>query len=252
MIGQPLLHLRIVASTNDVAKRLAENGCREGTAVLADLQTAGKGRLGRRWVAPAKSGLLVSVVFRPSLARGEVHWLTMMCGLAVLDAVRAETGLLVGLKWPNDLVYQGGKLGGILAESAMVEDRVEHCIVGLGLNVNADPDGLSSLTGGRATSLSWHLGRPVDRMSVLQRLFGALEHRYKALQGGRPPFLEWAAHLSILGRSVTVRGEGRDRCGTAAGVDPDGALLVRLAGGCVERVLADDVVLQEDAVWHRA
>ena len=250
MIGMPLLHLRTVGSCNDLAKQLAEQGCREGTAVLADYQTAGKGRLGRRWEAPARGGLLLSVVFRPVIAATAIHRLTMLCGLAVLDAVWEETGMSAGLRWPNDVVCRGGKLGGILAESALVGDRVEYCVVGLGLNVNLAPSLPEAGSRGGATSLSVLLGYPVDRMSLLRRLLADLDRRYVSLCTGWSPHAEWSDRIAMEGRQVIVV-DGQDRRGgTALALDPDGGMLVRLADGRIERVTADDVVLQEEPGWH--
>jgi len=252
LIGRPLLHLRVVGSTNDVAKWLALHGCCEGTSVLADFQTSGRGRLGRKWEVPAGCGLLLSVVYRPDLPAAELQRLTMLCGLAVVDAVREETGLEVGLKWPNDVVHCGAKLGGILAESALAGDSIAYCVVGLGLNVNLERDRMVPKLARTATSLSQLVGRPVARMSLLWRLLRAMDHRYAALEAGWPPHSEWAARLTTLGSEVAVT-SGERRCsGTAVGVEEDGALLVRLMDGRIERVRAEDVLLHGTPGWHQA
>ncbi|HNS52555.1 MAG TPA: biotin--[acetyl-CoA-carboxylase] ligase [Anaerolineae bacterium] len=248
----PLLHLLVTQSTNDLAKHLSKEGCREGTCVLSEYQIAGKGRLGRRWEAPAGGGLLMSIVFRPKLALPEIHQLTMLSGLAIVDAVREETGLSARLKWPNDVLCRGAKLGGILAESALVGDAVEHCVVGIGLNVNAAPSLPDGLSMHRVTSLSEHVGGAVDRMSLLRRLLEALDRRYASLRAGQSPYAEWASAIAVEGANVLIVG-GQDRWrGTAVGLDPDGAMLVRLPDGRIERVTSDDVVLQEEPGWRGA
>jgi len=246
LTGGTLLHLSVAASTNDVAKHLAATGCREGTAVLADFQTSGRGRLGRKWIAPARSSLLLSVVFRPKLAPAELQWVTMLCGLAVVDAVRSETGIEAGLKWPNDVVCNGAKLGGILAEATVTGDRVDCCIIGLGLNVNLNPDQLPPGLAMPATSLSNVLGRPVSRTSLLERMLCAVEGRYAALSHGQAPWSEWAAHLETLGKAVNISSGGGQQSGLAVGVDKDGALRVRLADGRTTRVVAEDVTLRAE------
>jgi len=251
LIGETLVHLSVAASTNDVAKHLAETGCREGTAVLADFQTSGRGRLGRKWDAPARSSLLLSVVFRPNLAPAELQWLTMLCGLAVVDAVRSETGITAGLKWPNDVVYNGAKLGGVLAEATVRGERVDSCIIGLGLNLNLDPHHLPPGLAMPATSLSNELGRPVSLASLLERLLCAVEGRYAALSQGQTPWSEWAEHLETLGKAVNISSGGGQQSGFAVGVDQDGALRVRLSDGRLTRVVAEDVSLRGELGWRQ-
>jgi BirA family biotin operon repressor/biotin-[acetyl-CoA-carboxylase] ligase len=243
-VGRNLVYRPAIGSTNDEARRLARAGALEGTLVVTDYQTSGRGRLDRRWEAPAGSSLLMSLVFRPHLAAHQVQRLTMICGLAAVDAIEAETRLQVGLKWPNDLVIAGAKLGGILTEIELDGSRVDHVVVGIGLNVNLDPDQLPQDLLVSATSLSQASGRKVARLPLLRDLLRAIEVRYRALQAGQSPQAEWAARLVTLGQSVAV--SAMDSCleGVAEGVDDNGALLLRLADGRLETVLAGDVTLR--------
>ena len=244
LIGRDVVYLPEVASANDVARRLAEEGAAEGTLVVADYQAAGRGRLGRRWQAPPGSSLLLSLLFRPPLAPDRVQGLTMVCGLAVADAVGARTGLDVGLKWPNDVVLGGRKAGGILIEVALRGDEVDYVVAGIGLNVNLDPGRLDEGLLVPATSLSHVLGRPVPRLPLLQALLAAIEGRYLALCHGHSPHREWAARLTTLGRRVSVSGGGQALEGVAEGVTAAGGLQVRLDDGRLETVLAGDVSLR--------
>ena len=244
LIGRDVVYLPEVASANDVARRLAEEGAAEGTLVVADYQAAGRGRLGRRWQAPPGSSLLLSLLFRPSLAPDRVQGLTMVLGLAVADAVGAQTGLEVGLKWPNDVVIDGRKAGGILVEVALRGSEVDYVVAGMGLNVNLDPGGLDTGLLVPATSLSQALGRPVPRLPLLLALLEAVEQRYLALCGGHSPHREWAARLTTLGQRVSVSGSGERLEGVAEGVTPGGALQVRRDDGRLETVLAGDVSLR--------
>jgi BirA family biotin operon repressor/biotin-[acetyl-CoA-carboxylase] ligase len=252
VMNRQFTYVPVVTSTSDVAKRLAEKGCADGAVVVADFQTAGRGRLGRRWEAPPGSSLLLSIVFRPSLRPHQAQRVTMLCSLAVADAVEQEIGLNVGLKWPNDIVFEGAKVGGILAEASLRGESLAYVIVGLGLNVNLDPDQLSASPGMPVTSLSRVVGRRVPRLPLLCSLLRAVEIRYGALERGWSPRDEWAARLTTLGRPVTVSGSGHQIEGVAAGVDADGALLVRRVDGRVERVLAGDVTLRKGLGWQEA
>lgn len=243
-VGQNLVYRPAIGSTNDEAKRLARAGAPEGTLVLTDYQTSGRGRLDRRWEAPAGSSLLMSLVFRPHLAAHQVQRLTMICGLAAVDAIEAETGLKVGLKWPNDLVIGEAKLGGILTEIELDGSRVDYAVVGIGLNVNLDPGQLPPDLLVAPTSLSRVAGRKVARLPLLWELLRAIEVRYKALRAGQSPQAEWAARLVTLGQPVAV--SAIDSCleGVAEGVDDDGALLLRLPDGRLETVRVGDVTLR--------
>jgi BirA family biotin operon repressor/biotin-[acetyl-CoA-carboxylase] ligase len=251
-MSRQFTYVPVVTSTSDVAKRLAEEGCGEGTVVAADFQTEGRGRLGRRWEAPPGSSLLLSFVFRPSLRPHEAQRVTMLCALAVTDAVEQETGLKAGLKWPNDIVFEGAKLGGILAEASLRGESLAYLVVGLGLNVNLDPDQLCEGPVVPVTSLSRAVGRRVRRLPLMCSLLYAVETRYGALQRGWSPRDEWAARLTTLGRPVKVSGSGHPIEGIAAGVDEDGALLVQRVDGRMERVLAGDVTLRTGPGWHEA
>lgn len=240
-IGRTLVFRPTTASTNDEAKTLAKEGTPDGTLVITDYQTAGRGRSDRRWEAPSGSSLLMSLVFRPKLAPRHVQRLTMVCGLAIVDVLEAEYGLTPNLKWPNDILIGDAKAGGILTEIVMAGDRVECVITGIGLNVNLDPAELPDGLMMEATSLSQALGRSVDRLPLLWALLYQLELRYKELGAGYSPHGEWARRLGTLDRPVTVNSGSVVLEGVAEGVDCDGALLVRLADGQLHTVVAGDV-----------
>ena len=232
-----------VGSTNDEAKRLAAQGAVEGTVVVAEEQSAGRGRLGRRWVAPPGTCLLCSILFRPALRLSETVQLTMLCALAAADALQEVAGLHAALKWPNDLLVAGRKLAGLLSESGVTGERVDYVVVGMGINVNVPPQELGRLDS-RATSVLAETGRRVERNLLLASLLTGVEERYYQLQAGHSPHAEWAARLATLGRTVTVTAAGGQISGTAEAVDEDGALLVRTPDGTLHRLLAGDVTLR--------
>jgi BirA family biotin operon repressor/biotin-[acetyl-CoA-carboxylase] ligase len=248
--GGRLVRLAETSSTGDVAGSLAAAGAAEGTVVVADTQTRGRGRLGRSWYSPPGAGLYCSIVLRPSEgapaatsgAEG-ARFITLMAGVAAARAVRCATGLPVELKWPNDLVIGRcrRKLGGLLAEGTVAGGRTTCVILGIGLNlrVAAYPPELA----GRASSLEAELGRPVDAAGLLAEMLASVAEEYADLrQGRRRAVLERWRVLAPSARGGEVAWaspHGLVR-GTAAGLDDDGALLVRTAAGCA-RVVAGDV-----------
>jgi BirA family biotin operon repressor/biotin-[acetyl-CoA-carboxylase] ligase len=252
LFGRELLYLPRTGSTNDVAKDLAARGASEGTVVLADEQTAGRGRMGRPWLAPPGACLLCSILFRPDLSPTQAQRLTMLCSLAAADAVEQVAGLRVALKWPNDLVVRSqvsnlksqdwGKLAGVLTETGVAGRRLAFVVVGIGINVNVEPETLPSLAPD-ATSVLAEVGRPVGRVPLLAALLAGVERRYDALQAGESPHQEWADRLATLGQPVQVLTSDEVVSGVAESVGQDGALLLRTPDGQLRRLLAGDVTL---------
>jgi BirA family biotin operon repressor/biotin-[acetyl-CoA-carboxylase] ligase len=237
-IWEPLL-LAETASTNDVARERAARGVREGFLVAAARQTRGRGRLGRAWESPRDAGLYVSILLRPDIAARDAGQLTIMGSVVMADAVEALAGFRPQIKWPNDLVVNGRKLGGLLIETEPSGQRLAWAAVGIGINVNHQPDDFSPELRTLATSLRILTGRPHRRADLLVALLNALTRRLAQ------PFAEtreaWAASSLTLGQRVkltTLRGVLH---GQAVGLDPSGALLLRLESGEIEVVTAGDM-----------
>ena len=242
---QKVVYLPTTGSTNDVAKGLAAQGAPEGTVVAADEQTAGRGRMRRRWLAPPRTCLLCSILFRPTLPPTQAQRLTMLCSLAAADAIKKVAGLGVALKWPNDLIVKSQnwhKLAGVLTETGMMGERLEFVVVGIGVNVNVESEALPNLAPD-ATSILTETGRRVDRVALLATLLAGVEQRYKALQAGESPHRDWAARLATLGRPVQATTCAGALTGVAESVDGDGALLLRTPDGALHRLVAGDVTL---------
>jgi BirA family biotin operon repressor/biotin-[acetyl-CoA-carboxylase] ligase len=245
-LGRRYLWLPSCGSTNDVAAAHGRAGDPEGTVVLAEAQTGGRGRLGRSWRSPPGASLTFSILLRPRRPPAEVPPLTLLVGAAVARALEG-LGARPRLKWPNDvqLAADDGdpapkKVAGILTEMASEGERVGHVVVGVGLNVN--DDAFPAELGGRATSLALALGRPLDRAAVLAALLGEIEaayDRYRA-EGPAAAVALWSPHGAQGGR-VQVRVGGRDVTGVALGIDPDGALRVAGDDGQVHRVISGEV-----------
>jgi BirA family biotin operon repressor/biotin-[acetyl-CoA-carboxylase] ligase len=241
-------HGDAVGSTNDAAARLAAAGAEEGTTVVADAQTAGRGRLGRQWFSPAGAGLYASIVLRSGVPRATAlsvagpSLLTLTAGVALAEALRVATALDVDIKWPNDLLIGRRKLGGILAEGFDLAMPGGYVIVGFGINLRttAYPPEIRS----RATSVEAELGRQIDRGPVLAESLAALEAWLGHLLAGRYSAIlsRWRALApSCRGASIQWAAADGTRSGVTAGVDDAGALLVATDRG-TERVIAGEII----------
>lgn len=240
-------------STNQDLMALAAEGASEGVVVVADHQTAGRGRLGRVWTAPPEASLLMSVLLRPSVGLKGAHALTTMVALSAIDACVQVAGVRPGLKWPNDLVVasprDGGaerKLAGVLAESSLRGDRFDAVVVGIGLNVNW-PDDLPAEIDGIAVALNHVTGGTVDREALVIAFLQALDRRYTALvapDGAAALRRDEAAASATLGRAVRVIRSHDELEGAAVGLDPDGALRVDLGTEVVSVGVGDVVHLR--------
>ena len=243
-LGRRVLYYPRLDSTNAVAKALAAQGAAEGTLVIADEQTAGRGRLARRWLAPPGTSLLFSLILRPQLEIARAVGLTMICGLGVREAIRELTTLPAQLKWPNDILLYGRKVGGILTEAGTSGEHLDWVVVGIGLNVNLEVAALPAEFG--ATSLQHELGQPTSRVQLLQQALLRIEQRYERLQAGQWPVHEWSTALETLGQRVQLRTAGGAVDGLAEAVDDEGALLLRLDDGRLQRVWVGDIVARPD------
>lgn len=232
-----------IASTNPRAMVLAERGAPEGAVVLAESQTAGRGRLGRRWFAPPSSSLLMSLLLRPPLEPAQAQRVTMVCSLAIVEGVAAVSGLTPRLKWPNDILLAGKKLGGVLTELGVARHRLQHVVVGMGLNVNLEMDVLPPVAS-PATSLLRELGYPVSRFDLLVAILERLDVRYMQLLSGWSPHTAWREHLATLGQTVRVGTRHEVIEGVAEDVDANGSLLLRTTDGLLRPVLVGDVTLR--------
>jgi BirA family biotin operon repressor/biotin-[acetyl-CoA-carboxylase] ligase len=233
-------------STQRVARDLARAGAAEGTTVIAERQTAGRGRLGRTWHSPAGQNLYCSVVLRPPLEPAAVPQLGLVVGVAVAAAVAEATGLRPAIKWPNDVLLGGRKVCGILTEMEAEVERVHHVIAGIGVNLNLEARAFPRDLRRKATSLRIATGRRVDRAAFTAGLLAALEARYgRFLTGGFPSVRsEWESYSALTGRSVVVAAPGDEVGGRVLGLDADGALRVRRADGSVARIVAGEVTVR--------
>ncbi len=241
-LGMQRIDLEACGSTNDEAARLARAGAHHGTVVLAERQTAGRGRDGRPWASPQGCGLYLSAVLRPPLPLADVPPMTLAIGVGLCDAVRAA-GVAGALKWPNDMLVGTRKLAGVLVEAQSQGSRLEAVIVGIGVNLaSAQLGEMPPDIAARAVSLEEAAGAPIDREAFIAALLAHVEHwvdRYTAVGLSEiiPAWTERMAH-GLAARAIV---EGRPMAGTMVGLDSDGSLLLRDVDGLVHRVRTGDV-----------
>ncbi len=242
-LGQVLHSYEELGSTNDRARELAEEGAAHGEVVIAETQTAGRGRRGRAWISPPHRNLYFSAVLRPELPPSRAAELTLVASLAVCDALRSA-GVAAGIKWPNDVLAGGRKIAGILTELAAEPEKVDWVVIGVGVNVNARAEDFPEELRGEATSVAIERGLPAPRALLAAACLGRLEAWLDAhAERGFAPIRDaWRERSVTLGREVLVRTDGRELAGRAEDIDDLGALLVRTPER-VERILAGDVQL---------
>ncbi len=242
-LGRKIHSFAELPSTNDEAHRIAELGALHGEVVIADVQTAGRGRRGRSWVAPKGKALTMSVVLRPSLPPSRAPELTLVAAVAVVEAARELGAPSARIKWPNDIECRGRKLAGLLTELRAEPDRIRHAVLGLGFNISMEMHDFPEELRATATSLLVESGEKTARPVVCARLLEHLEEwlSLHETEGFGPVRERWRELSSTLGHKVRITGEGQPIEGDAADLDEDGALLVRGPGGQVVRVVAGDV-----------
>jgi BirA family biotin operon repressor/biotin-[acetyl-CoA-carboxylase] ligase len=240
LLGRPIYYFDSVSSTMDMAMQLGIKGAPEGTIILAETQTEGRGRLGREWVSPKYKGIYLSLILRPALLPNSTPVLTLLTAVSICAAIQEITGLDPKIKWPNDIFISNRKLGGILTELNAEMDQIQFVVIGLGLNVNNDK---RSLVAG-ATSLKEEKKEWVSRICLLQEIVRKIENNYLLFKekGSLPVIEQWRNYNITLGRRVKVTLQKEHLEGTAVDIDMDGGLLLRKDSGITRKVMAGDLV----------
>jgi len=241
-LGQTLHHFEELPSTNQTAFALAGQGAAHGEVVIAEAQTAGRGRRGRSWITLPGKGLSLSVILRPQLPPQRAPELTLVAAVALAEAL-TDAGAAAGIKWPNDVQLEGRKVAGILTEMSAEPDQVHFVVLGIGVNLNGSAQDFPEELRGQLTSLAAERGSAVPRALFTAALLARLEswldrHESEGFEVVREA---WKARSTTLGAQVMVRAEGRVTEGRAVDIDEGGALLLRLEDGSVTRILAGDV-----------
>ena len=245
VFGHRIYYYPEIGSTNDRALDLAAGGEPEGSAVLAEAQTGGRGRRDRTWHSPARLGIYVSIILRPLVAAPRAPLFTFSAAVAVADALREVCRLQATIKWPNDVLAGRRKIAGILGESRGSDPLIREMVLGIGINVNHRAEDFQGDVRTRATSVRVETGEAADRAMLLAAVLEGFERRYVRLVAGQPSDLlrEWEA-LSALPRGcpVVVQGPAGRLEGQVAGVDEEGALMLVLPEGSRVRVPFGEIV----------
>jgi len=247
VVGRDIRVFEETNSTNDVMEKLARDGVKEGVVVFAEAQTKGRGRLGRKWMSPTHKGLWFSILLRPDLRPQETTRMTVASATALRRAIKTVTGLTAEIKWPNDLLIGGKKVVGILTELSAELDRVQHIILGIGVDVNQDADEFPAELRKIATSLKIEAGEKISRAELATEILHELDADYARIGNGKFSQIadEWEAGCATIGKNVSVQMGARLIRGRAEALDDDGALLVRSEHGHLERVIGGDVTLEK-------
>jgi BirA family biotin operon repressor/biotin-[acetyl-CoA-carboxylase] ligase len=239
-VGQKVVHYPKLASTMAVAKEEVV-GAEEGTVIIAEEQTAGKGRLERSWVSP-RGCIALSVILYPDPS--DLPSLVMVASLAVVKAIESVTGLKPQIKWPNDIMINGKKVCGVLVESGIRDRNRTYAVIGIGINVNVETSSIGEVLL-PATSLSDEMGREVSRLELVKRLLVEMERLYIMAKGSEVVYQEWRDSLETLGKMVRVRSGDTVYEGIAESVERDGNLMIRRRDGSLRRFAAGDVILRD-------
>jgi BirA family biotin operon repressor/biotin-[acetyl-CoA-carboxylase] ligase len=247
IIGRDIQVFEQTTSTNDVVEKLARDGVREGAVVFAESQTRGRGRLGRKWVSPARKGLWFSILLRPNLRPQETTRLTVATATALRRALLSQTRLPVEIKWPNDILINGKKVAGILTEMSAELDRVRHVIPGIGIDVNQDAHEFPPELRKIATSLKIESGESLSRPALAAVVLRELDYDYSRICAGKFSEVagEWVEHCGTIGKDVTVHIGDRKMRGRAESLDDEGALVLRTEHGRLQRITGGDVTVEK-------
>jgi BirA family biotin operon repressor/biotin-[acetyl-CoA-carboxylase] ligase len=230
-------------STNRIAKELALSGEPEGTLIIAETQTGGRGRKGRTWFSPPGGGIYLSLILRPSIHPAEATKMSLLTGVALADALVSVVPAGVSIKWPNDILARGKKIAGILVEVSTEIDAIDYMVIGVGLNVNIPREGFPAELRGRATSVLSETGIPARRVEILCDFLSRLEDGYLCI--GRTGFLpvirRWKELTDTIGRHVRVPRQDGPLEGIVAGIDDDGILLLKGPSGSIRPILSGEV-----------
>ncbi len=242
-IGHSVRVFPQIDSTNEEIKRNLANNLPEGTVVIADLQTQGRGRQGRSWHSESGAGLYLSTLLKPNLPLDNLSCITLMAGVATAGAIQQQTSAPVRLKWPNDILINGKKLAGILCEC--IPGNTPAIIVGIGVNLNHThfPADLQRT----ATSLKLETGKDVNRANLVLSLLQNLDSEYDEFLHGKTERLirEWTENSDLFGKTVTVHQKGTSLTGTAIGLDPRGRLILQTLNGEQQVLDSGEVSFQQ-------
>jgi len=242
LFGSKIYTFDTIDSTNNCARALAGCWANEGTVIIAEQQTAGKGRLGRAWQANPNENLTFSIILRPSLPPDALNTFPLSVAVAVAEAVETATKLHVECKWPNDLLIKGKKFAGILLEGSVKQNTIEYVVIGIGVNVNQQS--FAGELQSTATSLRLETGTDLDRTLVFHEILRSLERNYRVLctRGFDTVLPRWLSHSTMINKQISVSEHGNVISGIVRGVSPEGGLILQ-SNGSTKTLFAGDVTI---------
>lgn len=242
-LGKTIVHKESTTSTQHIAHQLAREGASHGTVVIADEQTAGKGRLSRSWYSAKNKGIWTSIILRPNILPYQAPQLTLLTATVLADLLKNELELVPKIKWPNDLILNHKKVSGILTEMQAEQDRIQYIIIGIGMNVNHEQEELPNDIQSKATSLKMETGKAWNITHLLQKLFMTFETAYmEYLANGFSMVKEkWESYGYRLGETTTVKTFQSSEEVMIVGIAEDGALIVKYKNGLEKKVYSGEI-----------
>lgn len=242
-LGCEIIHFDEIDSTNNYAKIIASEGCPHGTVVIAERQLLGRGRVGREWKSNNSDGLWFSIVLRPDLEPEEVQLITLAASVAVVEAIKETQGIVCGIKWPNDIILNNCKLGGILTELSAEPGHVNYVVVGIGINVNQEASKFDNEIINIATSINMQLHKNVSRVEILSSILTKFEKIYDYLLAGKKHEIinKWNNFSVTIGKEVKIIIRNTEHVGLAQSITPDGKLIVKCNDGEMREISAGEV-----------
>ncbi|EEL51384.1 Biotin--[acetyl-CoA-carboxylase] synthetase [Bacillus cereus Rock3-44] len=245
-IGRTVYFEESVESTQHIAAKLAYEGAAEGTIVVAEEQTAGRGRLSRKWHSPKGTGIWMSIILRPAIPVHHAPQLTLLAAVSVAQAIEKCIGVNVGIKWPNDILIEGKKAVGILTEMQADPDKINAVIMGIGINANQSKEHFADEIKEIATSLAIESGKPIVRAELMQQIFLQMEKLYEEYikNGFSVIKLLWESYAISIGKEITARTMKETITGTAKGITADGVLILEDRTGHIHHIHSADIEIK--------
>lgn len=242
-IGQNIVYYDTVDSTQKIAHELSQKSAEEGTLVVADEQTGGRGRMARVWYSPKGTGIWMSIILRPNIPLQKTPQLTLLTAVALVEGIEEVTGLSPTIKWPNDILINGKKAVGILTELEAEADQVHSVIIGIGINVNQQIDEFPEAIRNTATSIAIEKGEKIHRALIIQKFLERFEKWYTTYleHGFKPIKLLWESYSISLNKTIHARTLSGTVVGKALGINEEGALLIETSEGKIEKVYSADI-----------
>ncbi|PYG89165.1 BirA family biotin operon repressor/biotin-[acetyl-CoA-carboxylase] ligase [Ruminiclostridium sufflavum DSM 19573] len=243
LIGKEIIHFEEIDSTNNYAKKIANEGCRDGTVVVSERQTMARGRVGRQWESFTNEGLWFSIVLRPDLEPEYIKIVTLAAAVAVVEGISEVQGIVCGIKWPNDIILNGRKLGGILTELSAEPEHINYVVVGIGININQDKNSFNAEIKNKATSLRIHTGETVSRVRLLEGILTGFDRIYSIMLQRRTQEIidSWSGYSVTLGKEVKIVLKNTEYIGLAQSIASDGRLIVKCNDGVIREIAAGEI-----------